>query len=340
MDQETTDPRHMPSLLKKLFQAKSKSAFVVRYVAHKLDVDLIYDVNAPNDSLNGTRRKRLHAPFVLESEVIALRDKAGKHWVTHVADTTIGEAMRLTGDYDGDAVEGVMGLFDSLGLPRPTGTFYDIGANIGTHTVQARNLGFARSVSVEPDPMNFNLLTANLALQGIHDDTQAIHGALSDKAGTMKLERSNDNYGDHRVVSDDTPQIDRMDSDAGRTEIEVQVRTFDDVIAEGPMPLDATSLVWMDVQGHEGHVLKGAQRVLDSGCPIVTEFWPYGLARANGLDLFMDAIQTYSRIIDIRNSTPDAVVEITADHLKELYAERLQADDRGGHLHEDILLIK
>ncbi|WP_299046002.1 FkbM family methyltransferase [uncultured Tateyamaria sp.] len=330
----------MPNLIQKFTQAKSKSSFIVRYLAHKLDVDLTYDVNAPEDDPHSFQRHLLQGPHVLASDVIALRDNAGKHWVTHVSDMIIGQAMRLTGDYDGDAVSGVMGLFDTLGLPRPSGTFYDIGANIGTHTVQAHTMGFARSVSVEPDPMNFDLLAANLALQGIHSNAETIHGALSDKVGVMKLERSNDNYGDHRVVSEDTPQVDRMDSDAGRTEIEVEVRTFDDVIAQSAAPLDATALVWMDVQGHEGHVFKGAQRILDSGCPVVTEFWPYGLARANGLDLFMDAVNQFSRIISIRDSADGVAVEMTAEDLVTLYHDRLGAEDRGGHIHADILLIK
>jgi hypothetical protein len=40
------------------------------------------------------------------------------------------------------------------------------------------------------------------------------------------------------------------------------------------------SLVWLDIQGHEGCFLEGAREFLERGTPIVTELWPYALARS------------------------------------------------------------
>ena len=39
-------------------------------------------------------------------------------------------------------------------------------------------------------------------------------------------------------------------------------------------------LLWVDIQGHEGYLFKGARRTLARGMPVVSEFWPYGLRRA------------------------------------------------------------
>ena len=40
-------------------------------------------------------------------------------------------------------------------------------------------------------------------------------------------------------------------------------------------------LVWIDVQGHEQlYCLAGATTLIEAGVPIVTEYWPYALARA------------------------------------------------------------
>ncbi|RPJ80913.1 MAG: hypothetical protein EHM18_17695, partial [Acidobacteria bacterium] len=46
------------------------------------------------------------------------------------------------------------------------------------------------------------------------------------------------------------------------------------------LSLEETGLVWVDIQGHEGHFLRGAQSLLRRGVPIVTEFWPYAIERS------------------------------------------------------------
>lgn len=63
----------------------------------------------------------------------------------------------------------------------------------------------------------------------------------------------------------------------------------------------------MDVQGHEGHLLSGASRLLASTVPIVCEYWPYGLERAGGLERFHALVTAFrSRFADL--STPDVSV--------------------------------
>ena len=52
----------------------------------------------------------------------------------------------------------------------------------------------------------------------------------------------------------------------------------------GELDLDTVGLVWIDAQGHEGHVLGGALKILERGIPTLIEFWPYALQRAGGLD--------------------------------------------------------
>ena len=42
--------------------------------------------------------------------------------------------------------------------------------------------------------------------------------------------------------------------------MKVPARKFDDEVAAGRIPLDDLGLVWLDVQGHEGEVLAGAEQ--------------------------------------------------------------------------------
>ena len=65
-----------------------------------------------------------------------------------------------------------------------------------------------------------------------------------------------------------------MDAEGGsrRFTVKVPARTFDDEVAAGRIPLDELGLVWLDVQGHEGEVLAGAEGLLASRVPIVMEY--------------------------------------------------------------------
>lgn len=40
------------------------------------------------------------------------------------------------------------------------------------------------------------------------------------------------------------------------------------------------TLIWMDTQGFEGHILTGASKALAKRTPLVIELWPYGMKRA------------------------------------------------------------
>ena len=72
----------------------------------------------------------------------------------------------------------------------------------------------------------------------------------------------------------------------------------------------------MDTQGHEGNVLSGATNIIKSRVPIITEFWPYGLKRSNGLNLFYDVLSNsdYKSMWDLRY--PDKKLEFSVEQIK------------------------
>ena len=39
-------------------------------------------------------------------------------------------------------------------------------------------------------------------------------------------------------------------------------------------------LLWVDIQGYEGFMFQGAENTLSRGIPVVSEIWPYGIAKA------------------------------------------------------------
>ena len=74
----------------------------------------------------------------------------------------------------------------------------------------------------------------------------------------------------------------------------------------------------MDTQGYEGYILSGALRLIDASVPIVTEFWPYGLKRSNGLDMFYTVLSTskYTTMWDLRY--PHEKLKFSIDKIKNI----------------------
>ena len=81
-------------------------------------------------------------------------------------------------------------------------------------------------------------------------------------------------------------------------------------------------MFWVDAQGHDAHVLAGAGSLADSGTPAIVEYWPYGLRRADGLDLFHELVaDRCRRVIDVRASAWERkVVDVHPAELGQLEA--------------------
>lgn len=169
--------------------------------------------------------------------------------------------------------------------------FLDIGANIGTascHAVTA--YGAAESWAFEPAPENVQFLRQNIVANRLEDRVRVHACALSDHDGSVALELSDGNAGDHRVrtvAATSAPSL--MGESRWRT-TEVAARRLDGFVENGALDLDRVGLAWVDVQGHEGHVLGGALALLNSPVPVVCEFWPYGLRRAGGFERFCEQL--------------------------------------------------
>lgn len=153
---------------------------------------------------------------------------------------------------------------------RPGDVALDLGAHIGYYTLLlARLVGpSGRVVAFEPDPLNYAILCRNVALNGL-TNVELHPLAASDRPGRLKLYRSGDNAGDHRLhpAAEDRPAV------------EVGVVTVDELLAGRAAGVD---FVKMDVQGSEGAVLEGMAGVLGRSrlVKMAFEFWPLGLERA------------------------------------------------------------
>lgn len=212
-------------------------------------------------------------------------------------DEEIGRVVFVTGGYERVYMAHATDELQRLGFPVEGTTFVDIGANIGTSTVDALvNFGFGRAVCFEPDERSFRLLMANVALNGLDRRVQALPVALSATDGSSLLAMSPTNHGDNRLIV----QGEEAQSNGHRDVVGVQCRRFDALVEEGVIPLDDVGLIWLDAQGHEPFVLQGATRAMEAGVPMVLEYAPAAMEDSRRLlDLEQLVAAHYTTLIDL-----------------------------------------
>lgn len=259
-------------------------------------------------------RRWIFAALARVTPVIAM-DTDGLRLYLSTADQGVSSSIFASGIYERELFARVTEELDRQGLPCGLRgrTFLDIGANIGSATCLALTAyGAANAWAFEPAPQNLQLLWQNVITNGLEDRVNIEPYALSDKDGMVGFEFSETNWGDHRVRVHDKSRSSPGGVESTRTAVNVPARSFDGLVAGGDLDLDSVGLAWVDVQGHEAHVLSGATALLDSVIPIVCEYWPYGLDRAGGLDRFNELIAgRRSRFVDL--DAPGATARSTTE---------------------------
>ena len=151
-------------------------------------------------------------------------------------------------------------------------TLLDVGANVGLYSALALSTpGFrGRVLAIEPHAESRRYLEKTLASNAPQPGAAQIIGlAASDHAGTLALYKNPENKGDNRLYPD--PLLQGEES--------VGADTLDNICRGAGIA--SAQFVKIDVQGAEAQVVRGAAGVLgaSSECILMTEFWPYGLAR-------------------------------------------------------------
>lgn len=251
-------------------------------------------------------------------------------------DLEIGRVVYATGGYERLYMAHATSELQRLGFPVEGTTFVDIGANIGTSTLDALvNFGFGRAVCFEPDERSYRLLMANMALNGLDARVRGFHVALSSTDGLRLLQTSPTNRGDNRLLGQAPLTEIRPGGDGHAGAVGVQCRRFDALLDDGSVSLDGVGLIWLDAQGHEPFVLQGAVKALEAGIPLVLEYAP-ALFDRRGLRDLEDLVRThYTTVIDLhllaaglRSQAVLAAADIGRLH------------ERGDQEHTDLLVVR
>lgn len=195
-------------------------------------------------------------------------------------DTHNGRALYVQREWELQLLRGVVGYLRGQKLiPSGADVVIDAGANIGMIAIGMLHGGhFREAVAIEPDLDNFAFLLRNIVQNGGSGRIHPVRAALGDSSGTVELERSEANFGDHRVRGETRGTA--LMGEEKRRIVAVPLRTLDDVAESLGMEPARVGLVWVDVQGYEGRLFRGAKRTLEGGAPVLAEVWPYGIRRA------------------------------------------------------------
>jgi hypothetical protein len=153
------------------------------------------------------------------------------------------------------------------------------------------------------------------------------------------MELSETNYGDHRLKASSTHIS--FGEEHEREHVFVPVTTIDDYVRRNQVDW-SNALVWMDTQGHEGHIFNGGRGFFHSKTSpgyVVAEFWPYGIERAAGFERYFEFLSECQRIYDINNTDGGSFMPVTVKDLRLLYGEMLVRTEKEIHPHTDLLLI-
>jgi len=154
-------------------------------------------------------------------------------------------------------------------------TLVDVGANVGLYSALALSTpGFhGRVLALEPHAESRRYLERTVESNAPAPGAAQIVGlAASDRAGTLALYKNPQNKGDNRLYPD--PLLQGTES--------IEPDTLDNICRRAGIA--SAQFVKIDVQGAEAQVVRGAAGLLGASteCILMTEFWPYGLARCGG----------------------------------------------------------
>lgn len=265
-------------------------------------------------------RNRLLRHFLFETisrssyNGLLVSHDAGVMFVHDSRDHGPGRELFIRGTQDFAKLEVTLRLLRDSGAA-PIACMLDVGANIGTICIPAVKRGLiAAAIGVEAVPAIARLLQANIVLNGLSSAITVVNAAVSARADeTVEIALNAGNQGDNRVATARTS----LDHAQFTGSVRVATTTLDTLLPDG----GADTLIWMDIQGHEGIALLGAERTLRSKPPLVLEFCPALMSQAASYEALKTAIAGYRGFHDLAH--PSDLRPLTdLDRLNEALGSR------------------
>lgn len=267
-----------------------------------------------------------------QRKLTIIENKYGERFVLFTKDKVVSREIFVNGEFDFEKFKKTIKFLSSKSKVE---NLYDIGANIGTICIPAiKRQIIQKAIAVEPEPKNFQILKTNIVLNNLENKITALNYAISNQNDKyLKMELSNDNFGDHRIKNKIKFNIHNEEK---RSIVQVKSKTFDSLFKN---TLSNKDLVWIDTQGHEANILLGANKLIKKKIPIVIEFWPYALKRNNMWEKMFSILNKFDFFVDLSNTNffIKKINKKNLDNLKIKFEE-----EKKGHnsFFTDLILLK
>lgn len=194
-------------------------------------------------------------------------------------------------------MRGPLEIVSALGLPPVTGVL-QVGANIGQENEYFIRNGVNYAIQIEPLDAPFQLLCQRCAGLNGFLPVQALCGSRDGDAVDLYIAS---NFGQSSSILRPTGHLDDYPSVEFPEKITAHTFTLDRIFAaataQRPDIAAACNLLFMDVQGAESHVLRGASAVLQKVDYIYTEV---GLGGSYENDVLFEDLIAYLKVFDFR----------------------------------------
>lgn len=235
------------------------------------------------DALRHFYRRVLWRILRLLRASITVKTKQGTFLLRLNAEDPISKSLFIELEHEYELMEQTVNFLKERALIDSQGTFLDIGANRGITSIgMLSRKHFKYAIAIEPEPINYSSLLENILVNQLDASIYPFNLAASNKSQDLEFSISNSNYGDHRIHNSPFASLhDDKYGESDRSTIKVNARSIDSILEDVPEhTLTRLSLIWIDVQGHEGYVIQGGNKVFSRNIPVVCEIWPYGIRRS------------------------------------------------------------
>ena len=194
--------------------------------------------------------------------VVLTRIKNGRRIYLDMRDASLAPGIALGDEYEPD-VAAVLGA-----LARPGDTFFDVGANVGYHSLLLRDAvtkGGGQMHLFEPNPTMHRLLQRTFHANAFWQGVSIRRVALSDREGVGQFTVYEDMWGGARLQ--DPHELASSNhawamSAAVREQFEVPTTTVDQYCQDNAIA--RINLMKIDVEGHEDAVFAGMSQIAAS----------------------------------------------------------------------------
>ena len=183
--------------------------------------------------------------------------------IINTNDEYIGRSLEQHGAWEADDIELLKSLVDILLADQDQVCFYDVGANIGTHSVAlARHFGSKITIrAFEAQRQIYYMLCGNVALNGL-DNVICEHAAVAERASSLTVILPDygkvNNFGGLELIPPNYSDNDTMSHQGTEQILTVSLDQY----------ADRVDLIKLDVEGMEHLVLAGSARVFQQHRPV------------------------------------------------------------------------